>query len=94
MGIINFRLRPRKDADLIAVFSTIPETTDRSDVIRCALRSFFGLSNTSVPDTGGNLRVANPESNQQHIHSVHEPRKKEKADEDLDVDLDGLLGGF
>ena len=77
--LIPFRLREGKDDDIAEALEMASQKTDRSDVIRSALRFYF---------FGNKRRVL--EFDMEPI----ELQKKEKDADQLEGDLDKLLGGF
>lgn len=77
--LIPFRLRDGKDDDIAEALEKASKETDRSDVIRAALRCYlFGKKRPQLQlDTG-----------------TVELQKKQKDADQMDGDLDKLLGGF
>lgn len=94
MAVITFRLRPGRDEDIEQALAEAPVELDRSDLIRAALRAFLGITKANVP-VGAEKRASGPPSPYLAADNDEAPLAKiEKADADIDADLNGLLGGF
>lgn len=81
--IIPFRLRDGKDDDLIKSFDELPKSTDKSDIIRDALRRYFYHPTYQAWPVDINI-------NQLESHNIELKRKEKSEDEILD-NLDKLL---
>ncbi|AYP68388.1 hypothetical protein HWB91_gp18 [Bacillus phage vB_BboS-125] len=77
--LIPFRLRDGKDDDIAEALEAASQETDRSDVIRAALRCYlFGKQRPPLLMDKGPVDL----------------KKKEKDADQLEGDLDTLLGNF
>lgn len=93
-GVARARLRPGKDDDIQAALEEAARTEDESDVIRAALRLYFGLEGqdkvprqrpqpTERPARPGPLKVVKP---------VLVPVENKDLPQDTNTALDSLLG--
>ncbi len=87
-------LRKGKDDDIKAALEESDKLNDRSDVIRAALRLYFNLGGRNTLTASPKQSTVKPGVSTALNLGEVKLEKVEKGAEEIDADLDNLLGDF
>ncbi|GFN32396.1 hypothetical protein [Paenibacillus xylaniclasticus] len=85
MEIVQARLRKGKDDDLREAFDNLPKFMDSADIVRAALRMYFGLDGTIK------VKYEIPSKVERGTQVKPILKKVEISDEELENNLDSFL---